>query len=163
MESSVPEFRPILRALYEGRVDFIVVGGVAAVVQGAPMNTFDLDIVHSRHPDNIKHLLAVLERLEARYRTRPDQRLQPNETHLITAGHLLLMTRFGALDVLGTIGKGRDYEQLFPRSREIEVGDLRLRVLTLEAIIETKEEAGRDKDRAMLPLLRRTLEEASKK
>jgi hypothetical protein len=33
-------------------VEFIVVGGVAAVLQGAPVVTFDLDILHRRTPEN---------------------------------------------------------------------------------------------------------------
>ncbi len=38
-----PSFREILRTLNRHQVDYLVVGGVAAVVQGAPMTTFDLD------------------------------------------------------------------------------------------------------------------------
>src|SRR5579871_2691319 len=45
-----------LRALAEAGVDFIVVGGVAAVLNGAPVNTFDVDVVHSRDADNIGRL-----------------------------------------------------------------------------------------------------------
>ncbi len=43
------------------------------------------------------------------------------------------------------------------------VGSLRVQVLGLSALIESKEEAGRDKDKAMLSILRRTLEERQKK
>jgi len=45
-----------LRSLFEGGVEFILVGGVAAVVRGAPINTFDVDIVHSRSPENVARL-----------------------------------------------------------------------------------------------------------
>ena len=43
----------ILRALVEAGVEFIVVGGVAAVLNGAPVSTFDLDVVHARDAANV--------------------------------------------------------------------------------------------------------------
>lgn len=45
-------------------MDFLVVGGICAVLHGAPIATFDLDWVHSRHPDNIQLPMAALEALE---------------------------------------------------------------------------------------------------
>ena len=50
-------FLAALTALSEGGVSFIVVGGPAAVLNGAPVNTFDLDIVHARDEENIARLL----------------------------------------------------------------------------------------------------------
>ena len=79
------------------------------------------------------------------------------------AGHQLLMTNAGPLDVLGEIGSHRDYTMLAPRSRVVDVGrGLRVRVLDLDALIETKREAGRAKDLATLPVLERTLEESGR-
>ena len=68
----------------------------------------------------------------------------------------------GPLDLLGTIGAGRGYEDLLPHSDEIEIGHLRLRVLSLEKLIEVKEEMGFEKDKAILPILRQTLLEKRK-
>jgi hypothetical protein len=149
------QYRTILRKLVDYGGDFIVVGGVAAVVAGAPVNTFDIDIVHSREPDNITRALKALGDLDACCRLHP-----PNESHLASPGHHLLMTEFGALDVLGTIGKGLTYSDLLPHSdvREIAPG-LRVRVLYRETLIAVKEEVGRDQDLAVLPVLRATLAE----
>jgi hypothetical protein len=47
-----PDFLAILQTLAHHKVEFIVVGGVCAVLQGAPISTFDLDLVHSRASDN---------------------------------------------------------------------------------------------------------------
>lgn len=150
----------ILRTLAESRVDFIVVGGIAAVLQGAPIATFDLDVVHSRAPDNIRCLLGALTKLDARYRASGQQHLRPDESHLSSPGHQLLMTRFGPLDLLGSIGKGYDYDALVKDSAPIEIGpQLEARVLSLRAVIRTKEETAHEKDAASLAILRRTLEE----
>ncbi len=56
-----PNFLSILRTLRKQKIDFIVVGGVGGVLQGAPITTFDLDVVHSRDPVNIERLLAALQ------------------------------------------------------------------------------------------------------
>jgi hypothetical protein len=69
----------------------------------------------------------------------------------------LLLTELGALDVLGVIGGGLTYQDLVSRTVLYELGEQRVRVLELGAVIETKEQANRDKDRAVLPVLRQTL------
>ena len=50
MKKPKPDFLAILQTLVVHRVDFVVVGGICAVLHGAPIATFDLDLVHSRHP-----------------------------------------------------------------------------------------------------------------
>ena len=138
-------------------------GGVAAVLQGAPINTFDLDVVHSTDPANVSRVMAALEELDAIYRAQPDLRLRPNASHLSSAGHQLLITRLGPLDLLGSIGKGRAYPDLLIHTTEMKAGpSLSVRVLDLETQIAIKEEVGGEKDRAALPILRRTLEERRK-
>jgi hypothetical protein len=149
-------FREIFQRLVDAQVEFLVVGGVAAVLQGAPVTTFDVDVVHSTEPGNVGRLLAALEGLNARYRYGPERR--PDASHLSSPGHQLLITRFGPLDVLGSIGTGRSYAALLPHSVPLGVShDLTVRVLDLETIIAVKEEVGAEKDRTMLPVLRRTL------
>ena len=138
-------------------------GGVAAVLQGAPINTFDLDVVHSTDPANVSRVLAALEELDAIYRAQPDLRLRPNASHLSSSGHQLLITRLGPLDLLGSIGSGRTYPDLIMHATELKVGpSMSVRVLDLETQIAIKEEVGGEKDRAALPILRRTLEERRK-
>jgi hypothetical protein len=107
--------------------------------------------------------LPALKELNAYYRGRQDQRLKPNQDHLSSPGHQLLMTRFGPLDLLGTIGAGQSYPDLLKHSDEIEIGKMRLRVLSLEKLIEVKEELGSEKDKAILPILRQTLLEKGKR
>jgi hypothetical protein len=162
MQNTPVDFLAILRTLAAQQIDFIIVGGVAAVLQGAPLATFDLDLVHSRKAGNISRILSVLRDLDAVYRGREDQVLRPTSTHLASPGHQLLMTRFGALDFLGTIGTDLGYEELLPNAIELEVEGTHFRVLDLKRIIEVKEQLGQEKDRAVLPMLRETLRERDK-
>lgn len=149
----------LLRRLAAGRVDLIVVGMAAGVLRGAPVTTVDLDIVHRRNPDNVARLLRVLGDLEATYRHDP-RRLRPGESHLASPGHQLLTTTLGDLDCLGTVGEGRSYDDLLARAPDMDLGDgLVVHVIDLPTLIELKEQAGRPKDLAVLPVLRATLAE----
>ncbi len=155
-------FAEILRLLAENEVEFIVVGMTAGVLQGAPVTTVDLDVVHRRTRENVARLLRVLSQLEAVYRHDP-RRLRPQESHLVGPGHQLLTTTYGDLDCLGEIGEGVGYEELVDRSVEMKLsGGTTVLVLALPALIEAKERAGRPKDLAVLAVLRATLDEQTR-
>jgi len=149
----------ILRALTDARVNFVVVEDYAALLHGCTGLMLGLGVVHSRIDDNIARLLAVLESLDAVFRIQPERRLRPAASHLAGPGHLNLITRFGPLDVLGAIGRNLGYEDLLPHTVEMDIGGGQIRVLDLETLIAIKEELGTEKDRAVLPILRRTLAE----
>jgi hypothetical protein len=150
-------FRGVLNALCAHRVEYIVVGGVSAVLGGAPVSTFDVDIVPLRSTENVEALLATLTSLDARYRDLGGRVLRPDAQSLLGPGHHLLMTTCGPLDVLGQITGGRGYAELLPLSESIELAPTTIRTLRLEALIAFKRETGRPKDLAILPVLEATL------
>jgi hypothetical protein len=98
-------FLAILQAMKGAEVEFLIVGGLAAALNGVPIHTLDVDLVHSREAGNVGRLLPVLMTLDAIFRLQPE------------------------------------------------------RLLDLETVIMLKEELAGEKDRAMLPILRRTLAE----
>ena len=153
------QFFELLRSLVAGEVDFIVVGGVAAVLEGAPVSTFDLDIVYSKDEKNIDRLACVLEDLDSVYVEPSGRRIQPTAERLRGGGHHLLRTIHGRLDVMGAIGNELTYADLLPRSPRRTLRGLEIAVLDLETLIATKEAADRPKDRAVLDLLRLALDE----
>ena len=160
MRPTVADVSGLLRVLADHDVLFMVVGGVCAVIHGAPISAFDLDIVPERSDENVARLLAALASIEALHRDPGGSSIAPDASHLRGGGHNLFMTRFGPLDVLGTIGRGRDFSGLQSRSRPIDLGDgLIVRVLDLDALIDVKRETAREKDLAALPVLVRTLRE----
>ena len=161
MGESTPDFKEILTVLVAHGVEFVVIGGVGAVLQGAPIATFDLDIVHARSEENLDRLLTALQELRSVYRSSSRRELRPTRSHLKTSGHQLLMTEFGPLDVLGSAGAERSYPELIDESEVFELDDLRVHVLNLETLIQLKEETGHEKDRAVLGILRAVLNEKS--
>jgi hypothetical protein len=160
MSRKRPKFRDALAVLSRHDVEFIVVGGVAAVLHGAPITTFDLDIVHLRTPENIARLCTALAELHAHHRDLTGRHLPPDAQLLASDGHNLFNTDAGPLDVLGTIGSGHRYEELVAQTIERPLAGKSMRVLTLSALIRTKEEVAGEKDRAALTILRRTLDES---
>lgn len=162
------EFDPvaILRVLVEHEVDLVVVGGIAARLRGAPLLTQDVDITPSGARRNLDRLVTALQDLDARLRSvaEPDGVPFPFDPALLeTASIWTLTTRFGDLDlVMSPAGTG-GFQDLARSADELLVAEdpeLRIKVASLADVIRSKEAAGREKDRAALPLLRRTLEES---
>jgi len=144
----------LLRALVRRRVDFVLVGGGAAVLSGAAFTTEDLDIVPSFDPENLDRLIEALAEVDAIYVDPAGRRIAPTRERLESHRLNLLQTRLGRLDVLRRIEPGLDHAQLVHRSSWVEVEELQIRTLDLDALIESKEATGRDKDRAHLLILR---------
>lgn len=152
-----PRFLEMLRVLARHQVEMILVGGLAAIVEGAPISTVDLDIVFLRTDENLERLLAALGELDARYLDPAGRHITPDAAKLTSLRMHHLITSHGPLDVMETIGAALRYEDLVEDTRISEVGGIRVRVLGLASIIRSKEQANRDKDRATLPILQRTL------
>lgn len=153
----------ILEGLIEAGVEFILVGGLAAVVQGAPVTTLDIDIVHNRSSENIARLLAFLKSIDAVHR-RPDNRVvKPKKEDISGTGHALFTTRLGPLDVLAVIEEGRAYQDLLEHTVEIEFRGHTVRVLNLKTLVELKRTSRDPKDKQRLPVLEETLRQVEEK
>jgi len=147
----------LLKGLSEAGIEFIVVGGLAAVTQGAPVTTFDLDIVHHQTDENTKKLSVFLKSISAIQRRPDDKIIEPTEKDLKAKGHLLLNSRLGPLDILAFIEQGRGYRELLSDAVEIELYGYKVNVLSLHALIELKRDSKDLRDRYRLPILEETL------
>ncbi len=147
------DLEALLTALVEGGVEFIVVGGVAAVLHGAPITTQDLDIVHRCTRENVDRLLAVLAEIDAMFRPALGRQIRPTREMLSGSGQLNLTTSLGPLDPLCRLHTGQGYEELLAHTVVVSDGELRLKALDLETLIEVKAQAARAKDKLTLPIL----------
>jgi hypothetical protein len=161
--SSNANLSEILERLLEEGIDFILVGGLAAVIQGAPVTTMDVDIVHKKTPENVSNLLAFLKSIDAFYRRLDDKLIEPKESDLSGEGHCLFTTRLGPLDILATIEEGKSYEDLLDHTVEIEFRDHTLRVLDLKMLIQLKRSSTDPRDKQRLPVLKETLRQLEDK
>ena len=151
-------FLDILKVLCRHQVDFIVVGGVAAILEGAPVSTFDLDIMHRRTDENHDRLLCALEELNSRYRDPAGRHIVPDLKKIQSFRLHRLITDSGPLDLLTEIDPDLGFESLIEKTVLYEIAEIQVKVLRLEAVIESKSQSNRDKDLAVLPVLKRTLD-----
>jgi hypothetical protein len=153
----------IIEGLMKAEVKFILVGGLAAVIQGAPVTTMDVDIVHNRSSENISKLVDFLKSIDATYR-RPDNKIiAPKEEDFSVMGHALFTTRIGPLDVLAFIEEKKTYEDLLKNTIEIPFRGHAIQVLDIKMLIELKRKSKDPKDKQRLPVLEETLRQLEKK
>ena len=134
-----PDLSALLEGLIKADVNFILVGGLAAVVQGTPVITMDVDIVHNRSPENIVKLLAFLKSIGAFHRRLDDKVIEPTERDISGEGHALFSTQLGPLYVLAVIEEGKTYDDLLEHTVDVKFRSHTIKVLDLKMMIELKE------------------------
>src|SRR5579859_361116 len=151
----------LLATLERRGVRFIVIGGLAAVLHGAPYQTVDCDITPEDSADNLGRLSAALDELHARIWTGQDGGFdfRHDARSLKDARIWNLITEYGLLDISFEPAGTRGYADLIKRAVVVEVDATSFAVASLEDVIRSKQAAGRDKDIRVLPLLRRMLAE----
>lgn len=160
MSKTATDFRGLLRALLEARVDFIVVGGVACNVHGSARATFDVDVVYSRASGNVDRLVSALTPISPYLRGAPPGLPFSFDAKTIKAGlNFTLITSLGDLDLLGEIAGGGTYEMLRPETIDVDLFGFRCRCVTLEKLIHLKRSAGRAKDLEVIAELEAIAEE----
>lgn len=149
----------LLRTLVDHGVEFCVIGAIAAWLQGSPAVTVDLDVMPQRDLDNADRLAAALNALGAR--GTDGVKVELEGTDFLGWQSRRFDTEAGPLDVVphaAAIGGFEDAATI-----ELALGDLSVRVITLDDVIASKEELGRPKDVAALPALYATREARRKR
>ena len=146
---SLPRFRPtkLLRRLVEGEVDFVVVGGFAAIVHGSPRLTNDLDICYAAAPRNLAALGGVLTELGARLRGIEDAvPFQPDLATLRRTRLLTLESPDGPIDLLAAPAGSPGYASLRRQAERVDLEGITVLVASLDHLMDMKRAAGRPKD-----------------
>lgn len=156
------DFESLLGVLVDAGVEFIVVGGAAAVAHGSTRLTQDLDVVYSRSSKNIGRLVDALDGHSPYLRGAPPGLPFTWDRETIERGlNFTLTTDVGDLDLLGEIIGGGTFEELEPHTVALELFGLGVLCLDLEWLIRVKTAAGRPRDLEVLAELQAILEERS--
>jgi hypothetical protein len=162
MRDSGGPFQPVamLRVLVDHDVDFVLIGGVAANVHGSPYATIDVDIVPRRDRTNLDKLSGALRALDARVYVSADEtlRFEHDGASLADASVWNLATTYGGLDISYLPSGTSGFADLIAHARPFDLGGVTVKVAALDDIVRSKEAAGREKDRVVLPALRRLLD-----
>ncbi len=141
-------FLDLLKRLVNADVNFVIVGGFAGVVYGCTYVTQDIDICCDFSADNLLRLQKALYGLNPVHRMTPNrQKLKLTEDNCTQLKNLYLDTDIGQLDCLSFINGIGDFQTVKEKSMLIEIDDIQLRVLTLDALIKSKKTMNRPRDR----------------
>jgi hypothetical protein len=151
---------PLIETLVRHEVEFVLIGGFAAVVRGAPFVTFDVDITPRVDKENLTRLSSALKELDARLRTQDVEGGLPfdhDADSLAAAGVWNLTTRYGDLDISFVPTGTEGFSDLRRDATTETLRDLHVLVASLGDIVRSKGAANRPKDQRALPLLRELL------
>ena len=137
------DYGAALRALVDGGVRFLIVGGTAATAHGSPRLTHDLDILYARDRPNLERLARALAPHEPYLRdTPPGLPFRLDADTLARGLNFMLSTRMGDIDLIGEIVGGGGYDALVPHAIDLDLFGRRCRCLDLPALIAIKRAAG---------------------
>jgi Nucleotidyltransferase of unknown function (DUF6036) len=140
----------LLRLLDAHGVDFVVVGGLAAIAHGARRMTLDLDVVPSPDPANYRRLADAVAELEVTDETVVDdqfQQLDPrDDVDLARSCNVTLRTAAGQLDVLNRARESPPYEELAARAVRLPIAGVEVLVAGLDDLVAMKLATARPKD-----------------
>ena len=151
-----------LESLTQHQVEFVIIGGVAVSAHGSSYLTFDLDVCYARTRENLKRIVTALASYNPRPRDFPkDLPFVWDERTLQQGTSFTLDTDLGKIDLLGEVKGIGTYREAEAVSVVMSLFGFECRVLSLDALIESKRAAGRTKDLLVLPELE-ALREVSK-
>jgi len=137
----------LLHRLVRAQVDFVVIGGVAVVVQGSPRFTKDLDISYATDDENLQRLGALLVELDTRLRQiDEDVPFVPDAQTLRKTQMLTLTTRDGDVDLLAHPPGSPGYASLKRKASRIELDGDTVLIASIDDLIAMKTASGRPQD-----------------
>jgi hypothetical protein len=145
----------MLDVLVAHEVDFVLIGGLAAIAHGSARSTFDLDVAYARTDENLARLSSALEELGASLRGAPaGLPFRPDARTLRAGLNFTFTTQWGSLDVLGEPAGAPSYAELRRRASVEQISGVPIRVSSLDDLIAMKEAAGRPHDKSTATELR---------
>jgi hypothetical protein len=140
-------FEDTLQRLIEHRVEFVVIGGYAAVIHGAIDVTKDLDICCRFSEENLLRLQEALDPLHPKFRmVLQDRPLDLRTKTQVPWRNLYLDTDNGVLDCLGEVLAVGDFDAVHAGSELVETSFGNFRVLDVPTLLRAKEAVGRPHD-----------------
>jgi predicted nucleotidyltransferase len=137
----------LLKRLHNAGLEFVIIGGVAAIAHGSARMTEDLDVCAPVNDDFVNALIRLLADTRPRWRMRPDLPiLQENAPNIQGLKNVYLRTDLGQLDVLGELPGVGTYQEIRERSVEVDMFGMPCRVLDIDTLIAAKRFANRPKD-----------------
>ncbi len=141
------DFTNTIPLLVNAEIEFVIIGGAAAIAHGSARLTEDLDIVYRRTSENIERLVQALAPYKPYLRgAPPGLPFKLDQATMQRGLNFTLTTSLGDIDLLGEIAGGGNYENLVTNSVSLKLFGTECRCINLEQLIHSKRAAGRPKD-----------------
>ena len=132
---------PLIEALSDARVDFVLIGGLAGIAHGSAYPTYDVDVMYARDDENLERLATVLRKLGATLRGAPSDLPFQLDARALQEGGNFTSRPATAPDILACPAGAPPFAELKEASDEIELGGRRVRVASLDHMIAMKDAA----------------------
>jgi hypothetical protein len=143
----VQNLSELVRRLIVADVEFVLVGGFAAVAHGVTLVTRDVDICCRFTETNLMRIQKAFSDLHPVHRPRTDLLLNLTSNQCAALKNLYIKTDLGNLDCLSEILGVGDFEEVFRGSIEVELPSGKCRLLNIAPLIRAKEAMNREHDR----------------
>lgn len=143
----------LLKLLIDNDVEFVLIGGYAAVVHGCSTLTQDIDACIPFSKDNLQKLIAALKGINPIHRENK-QALTDSPNELLRFKNLYLITDHGPLDLLDKVAGVGPFADVKDHSIELDLFGSTCRVLDIEGLIKAKEQMTRPKDKETVSQLK---------
>jgi predicted nucleotidyltransferase len=149
----------ILQRLVKAKVEFVVIGGYAAVIHGSAYVTNDVDVCTVLSPENVERIRAALVDLKPVHR-QTHRRLSFLEHPAVgeEVQNLYLETDHGVIDILSSVLGVGDFYRLREQAESVMLFGQTVKVISIDDLIAAKEAVGRDKDKLTAKELRCLIE-----
>lgn len=141
----------LLEFLIKSPLDFVVVGGFAAVIHGCNQSTRDVDVCLALSPEQIQVLRQVLAPIHPKLRTKSDKPsflTSPEDITEIKTLHL--DTDLGVLDIISQVEGVGDFYDVLRHAEEIELYGGPCFLIAIDDLIKSKKTLGRHRDLAVV-------------
>jgi hypothetical protein len=144
----------LTRRLIAAQVEFVLVGGFAAVAHGVTMVTRDVDICCRFSEPNLMRIQKAFADLHPAHRMRTDLPLELTPEMCASLKNLYLKTDLGAVDCLGEVLGVGNFDEVLKNSVEVELPCGKCRIIDIDALIRAKEAMDRNHDRRAVHFLK---------
>ena len=141
----------LLKRLADHGVRFVLIGGYAAMFHGAELTTQDVDVCAPMDVDNLSRIIAALRGLQPTFRFHLKRiPLHEDAESLLGVRNIYLRTDLAFLDILGEVAGVGSFTEVLARSINRPFYGFDLNIIDIDALIDAKRAAGRDKDVAAI-------------
>jgi predicted nucleotidyltransferase len=136
---TLPDLGALLRALREGNVEFVVVGGVAVAAHEYVRATEDVDLVPAPDQANLDRLANVLVALDAHLTLDPDRQIGPDEREALHRGrNVSVSTRHGDADIIQRLPGVPSHQALADQAISVEIAGVEISVCSRDHLVAMK-------------------------